>query len=207
MLWEHALSRIRLISPQLKNSCRNLDPPSSESPVEPPYPTHRLDFVLFSRDAAMRLNVFSEYTYTLETIIQAGQKGIPITSVPIRTNADLRPSRLFKSMASYVRRSLFTIVRIFMTYRPLKFFLIPGTSLFVAGFLISLRFLYFFITEGGAGHIQSIILAALLMGAGFFLVVMGLFADLISVNRKLLEKHDWYLQQIHFSLQNDKKDK
>lgn len=144
-------------------------------------------FRAISRSAAMQLNVFSEYTYTLETIIQAGQKGMAITSVPIRINGDLRPSRLVRSIPCYIFRSISTIVRITMTYKPFKFFAVPGIISFVCGFMIGLRFLYYYITLGGQGHIQSLILGALLLGNGFFLVVVGMLADLISVNRKLME--------------------
>ncbi len=157
-------------------------------------------FRAISRNAAMQLNVFNKYTYTLETIIQAGQKGITIVSVPVRTNKDLRPSRLFKSIPGYISRSIMIIIRIFMTYKPFKFFAIPGVVSFVLGFLIGLRFLYFYFTSGGSGHIQSIVLAALLLGIGFFLTVVGLLADLVSVNRKLLEKLDWQIQRIEESL-------
>lgn len=144
-------------------------------------------FRAMSRKAAMQLNVFNEYTYTLETIIQAGQKNMAIVSVPIRTNGDLRPSRLVKSIPAYIRRSILTIVRIFITYKPFRFFVVLGTSVFAIGFLVGLRFLYHYLIGHGAGHIQSLILSALLMGTGFFLGVTGLMADLISVNRKLLE--------------------
>ena len=157
-------------------------------------------FRAMSRKAAMRLHVFSEYSYTLETIIQAGQKGMAITSVPVRINPDTRPSRLFNSIPSYIRRQISTIVRIFMTYRPFHFFAVPGVLIFCSGLIISLRFLYFYLTAGGEGHIQSLILAALLMGAGFFLVVVGLLADLIGVNRNLLERLDWKVQQIEDTL-------
>ncbi len=157
-------------------------------------------FRAISRNAAMQLNVFNKYTYTLETIIQAGQKGITIVSVPVRTNKELRPSRLFKSIPGYISRSIMIIIRIFMTYKPFKFFAIPGVVSFVLGFLIGLRFLYFYFTSGGSGHIQSIVLAALLLGIGFFLTVVGLLADLVSVNRKLLEKLDWQIQRIEESL-------
>jgi len=153
-------------------------------------------FRAMSREAAMKLNVFNEYTYTLETIIQAGQKNMAISSVPVRTNKDLRPSRLVKSIPSYIRRSIITIVRIFMTYKPFEFFAFPGIIAFGVGMLLGLRFLYFYITSGGAGHIQSVILTALLMGIGSSLIVVGLVADLISVNRKLLEKLDYRLHQI-----------
>ena len=153
-------------------------------------------FRAISRRAAMQLNVFNSYTYTLETIIQAGHKGIPVTSVPVRTNADLRPSRLVRSIPSYVRRSLVTIVRIFMTYKPAPFFGIPGLVALLIGLGLGLRFFVYYLLGAGEGHIQSVILAALLMGTGFFLVVIGLVTDLISVNRKLLSKFDWKLAQL-----------
>ena len=153
-------------------------------------------FRAISRDAAMRLNVFDEYTYTLETIIQSGQKGMAIMAVPIRTNEYLRPSRLVKSIPSYIRRSILTILRIFITYRPFRFFAIQGAISFTLGFLIGLRFLFFYFSGHGRGHIQSLILAALLLGIGFFLMVAGVLADLISVNRKMLEDLKWRLWNI-----------
>jgi glycosyltransferase involved in cell wall biosynthesis len=153
-------------------------------------------FRAMSREAAMRLNVFNDYTYTLETIIQAGQKGMAVAHVPVRTNPDLRPSRLVRSIPSYLRRSLLTIVRIFMTYQPFRFFAVPGAVFFGAGLLVGLRFLYFYFTDEGGGHVQSVILAALFLGLGFFLVVVGLLADLIAVNRQLLEKIDWRVRQL-----------
>jgi glycosyltransferase involved in cell wall biosynthesis len=153
-------------------------------------------FRAMRREVAMRLHVFNEYTHTLETIIQAGQQGMAIVAVPIRTNPDLRPSRLVKSIASYVGRQALTIVRIFITYRPFPSFAVPGAVVFGAGLLLSGRFLFFYVAGGGSGHVQSLILAALLLGAGFFLSVVGVLADLIAVNRKLLEKLDWRLQQV-----------
>jgi len=162
-------------------------------------------FRAMSRDAAMRLHVFNEYTYTLETIIQAGQKGMVVTSVPIRTNEDLRPSRLVTSIPNYIRRQILTLLRIFMTYRPFRFFAVPGIALFSLGMLIGLRFIYFYVTQRGAGHIQSLILAALLMGMGTFLAIVGLLADLISVNRQLLERVDWRVQRIEGHLKDEQK--
>ncbi|UCC49502.1 MAG: glycosyltransferase family 2 protein [Gemmatimonadota bacterium] len=153
-------------------------------------------FRAFSREAAMKLHVFNEYTYTIETVIQAGQKGMAITSVPIRINEDLRPSRLVKNLPSYLYRQLLTMMRIFVTYKPFRFFATAGVLVFLAGLLISVRFLYFYFTGNGAGHVQSLILSALLMGAGFFLAVIGLVVDLISVNRQLLEILDWRMQKI-----------
>jgi glycosyltransferase involved in cell wall biosynthesis len=153
-------------------------------------------FRAMSRHIAMKLRVFDDYTYTLETIIQAGQNGIPVTSVPVRTNKDLRPSRLVRNVPDYVLRSVLTMLRIFMTYRPVRFFAIPGVISFSVGLLLGLRFLFFYFTRGGAGHVQSVILAALLLGTGFFLIVVGLLSDLISVNRRLLEELDAKIQGI-----------
>lgn len=161
-------------------------------------------FRAMSREAAMRLNVFNDYTYTLETIIQAGQKGMAIASTPIRTNRDLRPSRLVRSIPSYVFRSAVTILRIFMTYRPFRFFALPGALAAGVGLLIGLRFLYHYVAGTGAGMIQSLILAALLMGTGAFSIVVGLVADLISVNRMLLEKLDWRLQRLEDHIRDDR---
>ncbi len=145
-------------------------------------------FRAFSRDTAMQLNVFNGYTYTLETIIQAGHKNLAVRSVPIRTNPDLRPSRLLKSIPSYVMRSASTIIRIFMTYRPLHFFAVPGVVMCVASLLLCARYLVFWFMGGGGGHVQSLILAAILMSGGLIGVLAGLLGDLISVNRKLMEK-------------------
>jgi glycosyltransferase involved in cell wall biosynthesis len=144
-------------------------------------------FRALSRAAAQGMMVFSDYTYTLETIIQAGQKNMAITSIPVRVNKDLRPSRLAKSIPSYVRRSIVTIVRIFIIYRPFRFFVAIGATLFGAGFLIGLRFLWKYLEGEGSGHIQSLILASVLLGMGFQTLLVAVLADLLSANRKLLE--------------------
>ena len=154
-------------------------------------------FRAMSREAAMQMHVFSEYTYTIETIIQAGQKGMAIVSVPIRTNEFLRESRLISSIPTYLSHSINTIMRIFMTYQPLAFFRIPGLISFAIGVLLGLRFLYFYIFTGtSSGHIQSLILAAVLLILGVILFVFGLLADLISVNRKLLENVEYRIQHL-----------
>jgi len=145
-------------------------------------------FRAFSRSAAQKLMVFNEYTYTLETIIQAGQKNIPIVSVPIRTNDDLRPSRLVRNLPSYIGRSFTTIVRIFVVYRPFRFFMTVGVTLFTAGFLIGLRFIWFFFNGQSDGHVQSLILASVLLGMGFQTVLIAFVADLLATNRRLLEE-------------------
>ena len=113
-------------------------------------------FRAYSREAAMHLNVINEYTYTLETIVQAGQGKIAMESVPVRTNEELRPSRLFHSMFGYVRRSMVTILRSYMMYKPMKFFGIIGGGVFALGTVLGLRFLYYFFLGDGAGHIQSL---------------------------------------------------
>lgn len=144
-------------------------------------------FRAMSRDVAKQLMVFSDYTYTLETIIQAGQKNMAITSVPVRVNEDLRPSRLVKSIPSYIKRSIITIVRIFVIYRPFRFFGVIGFFLGFLGLFIALRFVFFYFTGEGEGHVQSLILSSLLLGLGFNTILIGFVADLLSANRKLLE--------------------
>jgi glycosyltransferase involved in cell wall biosynthesis len=144
-------------------------------------------FRAFNREAALRLNVFNSYTYTLETIIQAGQKGMKIISVPIRTNFVSRPSRLVKNNASYVVRSLFTILRIFMLYRPLRFFLLLGSVPFSLGVILGIRWLIFLFMGTERTRIPSLILTAILILIGFQLWMFGLVADLMAANRQLLE--------------------
>ena len=161
-------------------------------------------FRAISREAALRLNVFNEYTYTLETIIQAGQKGMVITSVPIRTNRYLRPSRLVKSIPSYVKRSLLTILRIFMTYKPLRFFVILGSIPFSLGSLLGVRWLILFLSGTPKAHVPSLILAAILILIGFQLWMFGLVADLMAVNRKMLEDLQLRLRRLEVDSQNVK---
>lgn len=144
-------------------------------------------FRAFSRESALKLNVFSEYTYTLETIIQAGQQGMIITSVPIKTNGDLRPSRLVKSIPIYIQRSILVILRIFMVYQPLKFFTVLGSIPFSVGFLLGVRWLIIFFSGTIRTHLPSLILSAILILIGVQLWVLGLVADLLSVNRRILE--------------------
>jgi glycosyltransferase involved in cell wall biosynthesis len=145
-------------------------------------------FRALSREAALRLHVHGEYTYTLETIIAAGRKNMAVASVPIRTNPDLRPSRLVRSIPGYVLRSATTILRSFATYKPLRFFVGAALLLLAAGAALGLRYLYFVGLGEGAGHVQSVILSALLIGMGVLTGLIGILADLIAVNRRLLEK-------------------
>ncbi len=145
-------------------------------------------FRAISREAALRLNVFSDYTYTLETIIQAGQKGMTIVSVPVRVNQDvIRPSRLVTTIPRYLMKSSLTIVRMLVVYRPFRFFMCLGLALFGMGFLIGLRFLYYHLLSEASGHVQSLILSSVLLGIGFQTILVAFLADLLAVNRRLLE--------------------
>jgi glycosyltransferase involved in cell wall biosynthesis len=144
-------------------------------------------FRAFSRRAALKLNVFTEFTYTLETIIQAGKKNIPLAHVPIGINPERRPSRLFGRISTYLRRSLTTLVRIYALYEPLKVFWRLGAIGIAAGALIGLRFVVDYLMTGGAGHVQSLILAAVLLIVGVQTMLIGLVADVMGANRWLAE--------------------
>jgi glycosyltransferase involved in cell wall biosynthesis len=145
-------------------------------------------FRAITREVALTLNVFSAYTYTLETIIQAGQKNMTIVSVPIRVNGYLRPSRLLRSITSYVKRSVITMLRIFVVYRPLRFFVAVSILPLSIGGTIAVRFLLYYLSGHGSGHIQSLILAAVMLIVGFLTCLLAVLADLLSVNRRLLEE-------------------
>ncbi|MBM6974890.1 glycosyltransferase family 2 protein [Intestinimonas butyriciproducens] len=144
-------------------------------------------FRAYSREAALRMNVVNEYTYTLETIIQAGHEKLAMASVPIRTNGETRPSRLFSSMWRYMKRSSAVIIRSFLMYKPLRFFSAIGVIMLLLGAALGVRFLAFFFTGSGGGHTQSLILAAILLLAGFQTVIVGLLGDVIAANRKILQ--------------------
>jgi glycosyltransferase involved in cell wall biosynthesis len=146
-------------------------------------------FRAYTREAALRMTIVSEFSYTLESIIQAGKKRMAIAHVPIETNPRTRQSRLFDSVFSYIKRSSATIVRIYTMYEPLKVFTYIGLTVFGAGLIGAGRFLYYWVTSTGApvGHIQSLIFSAVLMIVGFQVLLIGLVADVISANRKLLE--------------------
>lgn len=145
-------------------------------------------FRAYNRRAALHLNVISIFTYTLETIIQARKKNLAIVDVPVEVNEKLRKSRLFKSTTIYIKRSLATVLRIFVTYEPLRFFFYIGSFIFSLGLLLGIRFIYFFFSvEGPTGHIQSLIFMAVLLFIGFLLLMIGLVSDLVSANRRLIE--------------------
>ncbi len=144
-------------------------------------------FRAYSRDAAARLCVVNTYTYTLETIIQAGRKHIPMTSVPVRVNKVTRPSRLFRGIPEYVTRSARTILRVFVIYAPLRFFLTLSAIFALPGIFGVGRFLFYYATDGGAGHVQSLVLSGVLLAMATILFAVGILADLIAANRSLLE--------------------
>lgn len=144
-------------------------------------------FRAYSKEAALRLNVVSDYTYTLETIIQSGLNNMAIVAVPVRVNAELRKSRLFKSNFQYIMRSIVTMFRIYLMYKPLKTFITTGLiSLFIS-LILGLRYLYFFTLGEGQGHVQSLILVVIFVVIGVQSIILGLFADLIASNRKIIE--------------------
>jgi glycosyltransferase involved in cell wall biosynthesis len=145
-------------------------------------------FRAFSREAALRMNVVSDFTYTLETIIQAGKKQLSITHVDIDVNPETRPSRLFPGIPSYLLRSGATLVRIYALFDPLRVFTLIGLTLLAGGMAIGVRFLWYYVTEGGQGQVQSLILGAVLLLAGFQTVLIGLLADLIGSSRRILEE-------------------
>lgn len=155
-------------------------------------------FRAYSRDAAMRMNVVNEYTYTLETIVQAGRNKMAITSVPIRTNGELRPSRLFNSMMGYVKKSMLTIIRAFLMYRPLMFFSTLGGIMSLVGVGIGIRFLCYLFAGTGAGHVQSLILASMMIILGVMTIIVGLQGDIIAANRKLLEDIQYHVRKLDY---------
>ncbi len=153
-------------------------------------------FRAITRSSAMRLHVFNRYTYTIETIIQAGHLKIPILNVPIRTNKEMRPSRLISGIPSYLRRSFSTIFRSFMTYDPMRFFLIPAVALLGITIILGIRYLYFFSIGEGIGHVQSLILALAIFVFSTAFFIVGFLADLIAVNRQILEGVDYRLRKL-----------
>ncbi len=163
-------------------------------------------FRAYSREAALRLNVVNQYTYTLETIVQAGHEKFAMTSVPIRTNDELRPSRLFSSMFGYIKKSMVTIVRSFMMYKPLRFFGLIGTILFLVGLILGIRYLVFIFSGVSGGHVQSLILASTLMMMGFMTGIIGLQADIIAANRKIMEDIQYHVRKMDYDMEQKKRE-
>lgn len=144
-------------------------------------------FRAFSREAALRLNIVSNFSYTIETVIQAGNKRMAVVSVPIRTRPKTRDSRLFKSVFGFVKRSATTMIRMYAMYQPLRFFVYIGIAFSIIGLVPIGRFLVLYFAGEGAGHIQSLVLGGIFLLMGFFTVLVGLLADLTSFNRQLIE--------------------
>ena len=157
-------------------------------------------FRAYSKHAAMRMNVHNEYTYTLETIVQAGRNKMAIMSVPVRTNPELRKSRLFKSIWGYIKKSILTILRAFLMYRPLAVFTWVAAISTLGGVALGIRYIIYMLNGQGQGHIQSVILAMLLIVVGVQSFMMGLQADIISANRKLLEDIQFRIKKLELGL-------
>ena len=158
-------------------------------------------FRAYSREAAMRINVINDYTYTLETIVQSGREKMAVMSVPIRTNPELRESRLFHSMWGYIKKSMLTIVRTYLMYRPLYFFFMLGSILALVGVGFFVRYFVFFCSGEGGGHLQSLILASTLLIVGFQTIVVGLLGDVISANLKILQDVQYHVRKMDYSRQ------
>jgi len=153
-------------------------------------------FRALSRETALRTLVLSTYSYTLETLIQAGSNRVPVVFVPVRVNPQTRPSRLMRSIPHYIRNSSAAIVRAYAMYRPLTIFSTIGTLLILVGTLPGARFVWFYLSGDRAGHVQSLILAAILIIVGFQVVLIGLLADVLSANRKILEEALYRLRRM-----------
>ena len=162
-------------------------------------------FRAYSREAAMQMNVVNEYTYTLEQIVQAGRTKIAITSVPIRTNGELRPSRLFSSMFGYVKKSMLTIVRAYIMYKPMRFFITLGCFPFLIGVVLGIRYIVLLCIGSGQGNVQSLILCSMLILIGVMIWVLGLLADVMSANRKILQDIQTRVRKVDYELEELKK--
>ena len=161
-------------------------------------------FRAFSREAALRTNIVSNYSYTVETIIQAGNKKLTIRSVPIRTNKKTRESRLVKSIPRFIANQLNTMIRMYTMFKPLRVFFFIGSLCIILGLIPSIRFLYFYLNQTGGGHIQSLIFAAILFIVGFQVLILGLIGDVISFNRKLIEETLLRVRKIELQSQQNK---
>ncbi len=161
-------------------------------------------FRAYNREAALSINVVSDFSYTLETLIQAGTGRLAVGHVPVRTNPQTRPSRLFTSLFGYLSRSVATLVRIYTMYQPLKVFSAIGGLSILIGSILSGRFLYYLITEGGRGKVQSLIFAAVFLIVGFQILVIGLLADTIASNRKLTENVLYRVKKLESRREDDR---
>lgn len=161
-------------------------------------------FRAISREAALRTLVLSEYSYTLETLIQAGARRMAVVYVPVRTNPQTRPSRLMRNIPHYMANSTATILRAYTMYRPLRVFTLIGSIVLFMGVLVGGRYVYFILTGQAGGNVQSLILAAILMIVGFQILMIGLLADLIGFNRKILEELLYRLRRVELGGAKDR---
>lgn len=144
-------------------------------------------FRAFSREAGIKINVFDNYTYTMETLLQANAKDLKVISVPIRVNEQLRKSKLMKNIFDYIFKSMKTTIRMFIVYRPFRFFITIAGMLAFLGLIVVARFLYYYFMGNGNGHIQSLILAAILLISSVQMGIIAIIGDLLSINRKIME--------------------
>ncbi|NAZ92384.1 glycosyltransferase family 2 protein [Vibrio toranzoniae] len=161
-------------------------------------------FRAISRSAAQQINIVSEFSYTIEMLIQASAKKLSVISTPIRTNKKTRESRLFSSIPHFLRMSISTLIRIYTMYKPLRVFFIVGSMMTVAGLMPIVRFIYFFMIGAGEGHVQSLLLGSTLLILGFLTLIVGFVADLVSFNRKLMEKLLYRIERLEDKLTNEK---
>ncbi len=164
-------------------------------------------FRAYSKNAALHMNIVTDFSYAIETIIQAKYKRLGIASIKVKTNPPTRHSRLFKSTFQHIRLSTTTILRIYTMYQPFKVFFAVGAVLFLLGFILGVRFLFYFLAGQGSGHIQSLIFSAVLMLIGFQTLMTGLVADLIGINRKLLENGLARIKQLELHGKKDMEEK
>jgi glycosyltransferase involved in cell wall biosynthesis len=169
--------RLQVLGSQVVSGAAGLNVPDATS-----------GFRAMTREVALRTMVLSKYSYTLETLIQAGDRQFKVLSIPIRTNPPTRPSRLMRGISDYLANSSVTILRAYILYRPLRVFFYAGGLLFIVGLLLLGRFVYYYLAGEGGGHVQSVIVAAVFLIVGFQTWLIGLVADLIGFNRKILEE-------------------
>jgi glycosyltransferase involved in cell wall biosynthesis len=169
-----------------------------------PIPDATSGFRAFTREAALRLTVLSDHTYTLETLIQAGARRMLVAYVPVRTNPQTRKSRLIRSLPSFLALQAVTILRFYTMYRPLRVFMTAGAVLIALALVLGVRFLFFWAAGRGAGHVQSLILAAIFSIIGFQVCLIGLIADLVSLNRKMIEETLYRVRQAE--IERDRRD-
>ena len=144
-------------------------------------------FRAYSRQAALQTDVLSSFSYTTETLIQAGRRGLVIASVPVQTNPSTRPSRLARSMMSFVGRQVITIARAYVMYSPLRAIGTLGAVMMLIGIVPIVRFLYFYFSGDGDGHVQSLVLGSMFCTLGYLTLVIAILSDIIASNRKLIE--------------------